>query len=58
MNNNELEQRIKESLVNGKLPCANALGIADELGVPPMLVRETADEMGIKISSCQLGCFP
>ncbi len=55
---NGIEQRIKESLVNKKLPCANALRIADELDVPPKLVKETADEMGIKISSCQLGCFP
>ncbi len=56
--NNEIEQRVKESLVNKKLPCVNALRIADELDVPPKLVKETADEMGIKISSCQLGCFP
>ena len=56
--NGELKQKIKEVLVNDKLPCANALRIADELQVPPMLVRETADEMEIKISSCQLGCFP
>ena len=54
----ELKERIERSLVNGKLPCANALKIAEELSVSPTLVKETADELEIKISQCQLGCFP
>ena len=54
----ELKERIEISLVNGKLPCANALKIAEELSVSPTLVKETADELEIKISQCQLGCFP
>ena len=55
---NELEEKIKSSLVNGKLPCAVAFKIAKELKVSPREVGETADKLGIKISSCQLGCFP
>jgi len=54
----ELEERIKSSLVEGKLPCPVALKIAQELKVSPQKVGQTADELGIKICHCQLGCFP
>ncbi len=53
-----IEEKIKTSLVNGRLPCEVAFRIAREIGVDPKLVKETADELEIKISSCQLGCFP
>ncbi len=55
---NDLEQKIKALLVNGKLPCAIAFQIAEETGVAPPDVKDAADKLGIKISSCQLGCFP
>jgi len=54
----ELELKIKSSLVNGKLPCAIAFKIAKELKVSPSEVGEAANRLSIKISSCQLGCFP
>ena len=53
-----LEERIMSSLTNGKLPCAVALKIAEDLGVSPRKVGDTANELGIRIASCQLGCFP
>lgn len=56
--NTELEEKIRSSVVNGKLPCAVAFKIAEELKVSPRSVKETADELQIKISACQLGCFP
>ena len=52
----ELETKIKSSLVNGKLPCAVAFGIAKELKVGPRDVGETANRLSVKICSCQLGC--
>jgi len=55
---NELETKIKSSLVNGRLPCAIAFRIAKELKVSPREVGEAANRMSVKISSCQLGCFP
>ena len=55
---NKIEERVRASLVNGKLPCETAFEIAKELQVAPRMVKETADELQIKISSCQLGCFP
>jgi hypothetical protein len=39
------------------LPCPVAHYIAADLGVTPLQVGQTADEMGIKGSMCQLGLF-
>jgi hypothetical protein len=54
----ELESKITTSVVDGKLPCAVAFGIARELKVSLKEVGETADKLGILVSKCQLGCFP
>lgn len=53
-----LEAEMKASLVNGKLPCAVAFRIAKKLEVNPKEVGDTANRLKIKISGCQLGCFP
>ncbi len=53
----ELKKIIRESAVNGKLPCAKAFFLAGKYNVSIGKVGETADEEGIKISNCQLGCF-
>ena len=53
----ELEEKVTSSLVDGKLPCAVAFKIAKELKVSPREVGQTADELGITIANCQLGCF-
>ena len=54
----EIEAEIKASLVDGKLPCATAFQIAKKLSVAPKQVGDTANEIDIKIATCQLGCFP
>jgi len=54
----ELEEKVTSSLVDGRLPCPSAFKIAKESKVSPREVGETADKLGIKISGCQLGCFP
>jgi len=56
--NKALEEELKASLVDGRLPCAVAFKIARKLEVPPKQVGETANRLNIKIVSCQLGCFP
>jgi hypothetical protein len=58
MDNKALEEELKASLVEGKLPCAVAFRIAKKLKVSPKEVGDAANELKIKISSCQLGCFP
>ena len=54
----ELETKIKSSLVDGRLPCAVAFKIAKELKVSPRGVGDAANRLSVKICSCQLGCFP
>lgn len=54
----QLEEKVKSSLVGDKLPCAVAFKIARELKVSPRQVGEMANKLSIRISKCQLGCFP
>ncbi len=53
----KLEEKIKSSLVDGKLPCAVAFKIAKELKVSPRDIGDAANRLSVKLSSCQLGCF-
>jgi hypothetical protein len=51
-------RQLRSSLgTEGQVPCAAAHRIAEELGVRPLQVGEQADEIGIRISRCQLGLF-
>ncbi len=40
-----------------KLPCIKALALAKRLKVQPIEIGKAANELGIKITNCQLGCF-
>jgi hypothetical protein len=42
---------------DGQIHCAAAHRIAEKLGVGPRFVGEQADEIGIRITRCQLGLF-
>ena len=57
----ETEERVKEAVKakekEGRISCAVALKLAQELGVPPLEVGDAANEMDIKIVKCSLGCF-
>ncbi len=55
--NSALEEELKASLVNGKLPCAVAFQIARKLKVTPRQVGDMANRPNIRIANCQLGCF-
>lgn len=54
----ELRDRVNQSLVAGKLPCAVALRLAADMGLKPKEIGAAANEMDVKIATCQLGCFP
>ena len=41
----------------GDFRCADAFRIAENLGVKPRAMGETADEMQVRIERCQLGLF-
>lgn len=53
-----LEGELKASLVDGRLPCAVAFEISRKLKVSPRKVGDMANRLNVKISNCQLGCFP
>ena len=54
-------ERIKRALVEASvkdtIDCGRALALAAEFDVPVRQVGEAADDLGIKIVRCQLGCF-
>ena len=52
-----VKDAVRERSCDGRLSCASALALAEEFGVAPLEVGEAANELGIKIVACQLGCF-
>ena len=57
MDRKELEEIILAKAKDGRLPCAVCFKIADDLGIPKKELTKVLNEMKIKISECQLGCF-
>jgi LAO/AO transport system kinase len=55
--NDEIERILKERAEDGRISCAEAWKIAEELGVPRKDVGRAADETGVRIKDCQMGCF-
>ena len=53
----ELKKKISESLVNGKLSCPVAFKLAKEFKVAPSAIGDACNELSIKVTGCQLGCF-
>jgi len=52
-----LGARIRAGAAGGKLPCPVALDLALEFKVPARVVGALANELGVRIGGCQLGCF-
>lgn len=50
-------ERVREAAKDGRLACAAALELANRLECPPIVIGRAADQAGIKILGCQLGCF-
>lgn len=48
---------VSEVAVDKKMTCTEARKLAEELKVPPKVIGEAANELEIKIRSCELGCF-
>jgi len=53
----QVRQAVMDHLDDGKLPCHQAHAIAKDLGVEPLDVGRAADEVGVRVSRCQLGLF-
>jgi hypothetical protein len=52
-----VEEELREKAVDGKITCPVARSIAEKLGVGYAEVGRAADELRIKITGCELGCF-
>ncbi len=54
-------KKVEESILGrakqGKIPCAVCFKIAEEQGISKRELGEILDEIKIKVSQCQLGCF-
>ena len=57
MSPEEVRARIKAAAPDGRIACAAAFRLADELGLSRKDLGELLDELKIKIIQCQLGCF-
>jgi len=53
----KVKEEIKKRASNNRLPCPIARKIAREFSVPLKEVGRAADELRIKITDCELGCF-
>ena len=53
----EIKEAVLKVCKNGKLSCASAHKVAAELNVPVRTIGNAANELGVKIVACQLGCF-
>jgi len=57
MTTEEIKAKIKVAAPDGKIPCAAAFRLAEELGISRKDLGEMLNELRIKITHCQLGCF-
>jgi hypothetical protein len=57
MTRDELKARIRAAAPEGKIPCAAAFKLAQEVGISRKEMGELLNELHIKITQCQLGCF-
>lgn len=52
-----LKEELLKLASDGKVSCAQAIALAERLGMEPHLVGRAANELKIKITACRLGCF-
>lgn len=53
----DLKKKLREEAKEGKIACKRAFELAAATGCPLAEVGKAANEEGIKIVACQLGCF-
>jgi hypothetical protein len=57
MTQDEIKARITAAAPEGRIPCAAAFRLAQELSLSRKDLGKLLNELKIKISQCQLGCF-
>lgn len=55
--NPEILKAVEEAVVEGKISCEAAHQLAEKLKVSKEVIGEAANQLKVKISTCQLGCF-
>lgn len=53
----ELLEAIQPLVKDDKLPCKDALALADRLSISPARIGKICNDHEIRIVNCQLGCF-
>ncbi len=53
----DLEEAIRDALIEGRLTCEASWEIAERFGMAKMGVSSACEALKVKISSCQLGAF-
>ncbi len=53
----ELEQALREAVVNGRLPCEKAWEIAEQFGLSKMEIASACERLKLRLGLCQLGTF-
>jgi len=57
MDRKKIEEVIKGKAKDGKLPCAVCFKMAEDFGISKREMGKILNEVKVKISQCQLGCF-
>jgi hypothetical protein len=57
MSEEDVKIKIRAAAPEGKIPCAAAFRLAEELGISRKELGNLLNELRIKIIQCQLGCF-
>lgn len=57
MTRKDIMDEIKRAAANGRLTCEKAHELAARLKIPLKDIGMLCNEMNIKITACQLGCF-
>jgi hypothetical protein len=57
MDRKKLEEAILGKAKEGKIPCPLCFQIAEEHGISRREMGQVLNQLKIKISQCQLGCF-
>lgn len=55
--NEELKMKMMKIAVDGKLSCQIARKLAEDLNISYKEVGAAANDLGLRIRNCELGCF-
>jgi hypothetical protein len=48
---------VRDAADEGRITCARLRALAEELDVPYSMAGQAADDLGVRVKQCDLGCF-